>query len=273
MNVNKQLTYKGTIINYTTTGSGYTVVLLHGFLENLTMWDEFKKDLSTNNNVVAIDLPGFGQSGIMSNNHSMSTMANAVEYVLDKENISKCVMIGHSMGGYVTLAFAELFENRLDGIILFHSQAAADDEEAKINRNRTITIVENNHAKFISGFIPSLFTEDNAIKFSSEIDQLIKSSLLTKNEGIIAALAGMRDRKDYRELLTELTIPVLFIAGKKDTRIPLEKIIQQISLPKISEALLLEDVGHMGFIEDKDHTYKSIESFVTRHSNHKKNRP
>lgn len=267
--MNKQLTYKEARINYTTSGSGHTVVLLHGFLENLTMWDEFSKKLSITNNVIAIDLPGFGQSDIIINNHSMRLMAETVMQVLEKECISKCIMAGHSMGGYVTLAFAELFEDKLDGIILFHSHAAADDEEAKINRNRTIKIVANNHAKFISGFIPSLFTEENAAKFSSEIEQLINSSLLTKNEGVIAALAGMRDRRDYLTLLSELEIPVFFIAGKKDSRIPIEKITQQITLPKISEALLLENVGHMGFIEDKDLTYKAVAGFITRYSTYK----
>lgn len=266
LNVNKQLTFKGAKINYATTGSGHTVVLLHGFLENLTMWDGFSKKLSATNRVITIDLPGFGQSGIISNNHNMSTMAEAVNTVIEHEGISKCIIAGHSMGGYVALAFAEFFEDKLNGIILFHSQAGADDDDAKGNRNRTIKIVENNHAKFISSFIPSLFAEDNAAKFSLEIQQIINSSLLTKNDGIIAALAGMRDRKDYRGLLAQLETPVFFIAGKKDSRIPLEKIINQITLPKVSEALILENVGHMGFIEAEEHTYNAVEGFVRRYS-------
>ena len=196
----------------------------------------------------------------------MSTMAEVVNEVVEKEGISKCTIVGHSMGGYVSLAFAELFEKKLNGIVLFHSQAGADDDEAKINRNRTIKIVENNHAKFIRSFIPSLFTEENAVKFSSEIKRIIDSSLHTKNEGIIAALAGMRDRNDYLDLLTQLKIPVFFIAGKKDSRIPLEKINQQILLPGISEALILDNVGHMGFIEAKELTFNAIAGFISRYS-------
>lgn len=262
--MNKQLTYKGTEINYTVTGSGQAVVLLHGFLENLTMWDGFSKRLSATNTVIAIDLPGFGQSGMISNNHSMETMAEAVAAVVEHEGISKCIIAGHSMGGYVALAFAELFENKLNGIVLFHSQAAADDDGTKTNRGRTMKIVERNHAKFISSFIPSLFTEENADKFSSEIQQIVSSSLLTKNEGIVAALAGMRDREDHRELLARLEIPVFFIVGKNDPRIPFEKIIQQIALPKIPESLILDDVGHMGFIEAKELTLDAVAGFVAR---------
>ncbi len=143
--MNKEITFKGAKINYTITGIGDTIVFLHGFLENLTMWDVFSEKLSETYKVIAIDLPGFGQSDVISENHSMSTMAEAVNSVIKNEGISKCIFIGHSMGGYVALAFAELFEKKLNGIVLFHSQSAADDEEAKINRNRTIKIVENNH--------------------------------------------------------------------------------------------------------------------------------
>ncbi len=267
--MNKEITFKGAKINYTITGIGDTIVFLHGFLENLTMWDVFSEKLSETYKVITIDLPGFGKSEVISDNHSMRTMAGAVNSVINHEGISKCILVGHSMGGYVALAFSELFENKLNGIVMFHSQAAADDEEAKINRNRTIKIVENNHAKFISGFIPSLFTEDNAVKFSTQIQQIIDSSLLTKNIGIIAALAGMRDRKDYQELLTRLKIPVLFIAGEEDSRIPLEKIKYQIALPEFSESLILENVGHMGFIEAKDLTYNAIENFIAKYSTNK----
>ena len=179
--MNKEITFKGAKINYTITGIGDTIVFLHGFLENLTMWDDFSEKLSATYKVIAVDLPGFGQSDTISENHSMSTMAEAVNSVINHEGISECILVGHSMGGYVALAFAELFGNKLNGIVLFHSQASADNEEAKTNRNRTIKIVENNHAKFISGFIPSLFTEDNAVKFSTQIQQIIDSSLLTKN--------------------------------------------------------------------------------------------
>lgn len=267
--MNKGITFKRAKINYTITGKGDTVVFLHGFLENLTMWDDFSGKLSATYKIIAIDLPGFGQSDVISNNHSMSTMAEVVNTVLNHENISKCILVGHSMGGYVALAFAELFENKLDGLILFHSQAAADDEKTKTNRNRTIKIVENNHAKFISGFIPSLFTEENALKFSTQIQQIIDSSLHTINGGIIAALAGMRDRKDYQELLTQMEIPVLFIAGEEDSRIPVKKIKHQITLPEISESLILENVGHMGFIEAQELTYNAVEDFITRYSTNK----
>ena len=266
--VNKQLVYNSTAINYNIVGSGSTVVLLHGFLEELSIWDNLSKKLSLTIQVITIDLPGFGKSGLISESHSMNLMADVVNEILITECVSKCIIVGHSMGGYVALAFAELFSDKLSGLILFHSQAAADDCKAKKNRDRTIEIVKNNHSKFISSFIPELFCEMNVGKYKSEIEHLIKVSLQTKDEGIIASLRGMRDRKDQIELLKELNIPILFIVGKQDSRIPLEKINQQISLPKISEVLMMDNVGHMGFIEAKDITFASIESFVNRYQNY-----
>ncbi len=267
--MNKQIDYKGSIINYNIDGSSAkTVVLLHGFLEDLSMWSEFTKLYGSSYKIISIDLPGFGKSGIISDNHSMQLMAEVVNNILVGENVVSCFMVGHSMGGYVALAFADLFPKKLKGLVLFHSQASADDCHAKKNRDRTIGIVNNNHSKYISSFIPLLFAEENLAKFNNEIKNLIKSSLQTNDEGIIAALRGMRDRFDYTELLGKLEIPVLFIIGKRDSRIPLEKINQQILLPKISETLILEHVGHMGFIEAKDITYASVSSFIDRYNNY-----
>ncbi len=260
----KQISYKGVKIAYTATGKGKLVVLLHGFLEDLSMWDELVNKLSSTNKVIAIDLPGFGFSDIISTNHSMYTMADVVSEIMKAEGESKCTIVGHSMGGYVALAFARNYEDKLNGLALFHSQAASDDFETKLNRDRTIKIVENNHANFISSFIPSLFTDENAIFFALKIKKLVNKSLLTKNEGIVAALAGMRDREDNTELLTKLKIPVLFIIGKQDLRIPLNKIVDQIVLPKVSESLMLDNVGHMGFIEAKEITFSTIARFVNR---------
>ena len=265
MQKKKQVFYKNIKIAYTKSGNGKVIVLLHGFLEDLTMWDELVGKFSVDNTVISIDLPGFGESGMISMNHSMDDMADAVAAVINNEKVSKCILVGHSMGGYVALAFANKYENKLRGIVLFHSQAAADDEKTKINRDRTIKIVENNHANFISAFIPSLFSDENAIKFSGKIQQIVEKSLLIKNEGIIAALAGMRDRDDFTNLLLQLDVPVLFIVGKKDTRIPLDKISKQIILPKISESLILDSVGHMGFIEAQELTCNAIVGFAKRY--------
>lgn len=249
---------------YTIEGDGSVVVLLHGFLEDHSIWNAFSEKFSSKFKVITIDLPGFGKSSVFNDIHSMQFMANAVYYVLIEENIDQCVMVGHSMGGYVTLAFADLYPKKVRGIALFHSQAVADDEEGKKNRDRTINIVRQDRLGYINSFIPSLFAEKNAQNFEREIDHLKKKASKTSHEGVIAALAGMRDREDRIGLLKKLEIPVFFIIGKQDSRIPFDKVITQLTAPQNCEALIVDDVGHMGFIEAPDLTYPALDHFIER---------
>ena len=257
----KQVLFQGHSVNYKVTGSGPAMILLHGFLENISIWDDFSHALSKMNKVIAIDLPGFGKTDVFSQNHTMEFMADTVNAVLEKENISFCILAGHSMGGYISLAFAKKYAHKLKGLVLFHSHAAADDEQGKINRDRTIDVVRKNHKDFIAGFIPMLFAEENLEKFNNKIEELKTISIKTSAQGVMAALAGMRDREDLTALLGDLDIPVLFIVGKQDSRIPIEKILPQIALPKHAESLILEGVGHMGFIEARKQTLRTLAHF------------
>jgi len=184
--------------------------------------------------------------------------------VLETENIESCTMVGHSMGGYATLAFAKKYPEKLKGLVLFHSQAAEDDIEAKKNRDRAIEVVKNNHKNFIVDFIPLLFAEENVNKYQNEIAHLKMQAEQTPVTGIYAALAGMRDRDDHFQLLKTIDIPIFFIVGKQDSRISIEKIIPQLRLPKNCEALILDGVGHMGFIEAEEITTEAIKHFADR---------
>ena len=138
----KQIKFRGTRLNYVVEGDGPAVVLLHGFLEDHSIWNGFTGRLSGRYKVLAIDLPGFGNSNVFSENHSMQAMAEAVACAMAEEKIDQCIMVGHSMGGYVTLAFADQYPAKLKGFVLFHSQAEADDADGKINRDRAIDIVK-----------------------------------------------------------------------------------------------------------------------------------
>jgi len=260
----RNVIFKGRSIHYQVEGSGKPVILLHGFLESLEMWDGFATELSKELSVIRIDLPGFGKSESIGETHTMELMADSVKAVIDQEQIENVVMAGHSMGGYTALAFAEMYPEYLSGLCLFHSQAAADDEESKQNRTRTIEVVKNDHQNFISNFIPLLFAEENIKKFSDEIVALKQMSLKTSAMGVVAALAGMRDREDSRELLTQLNIPLFFVVGKQDSRIPLKKILPQLTLSKHTEVLLLDGVGHMGFLEAPKTIFPILTGFFKR---------
>ena len=259
-----ELKINGISINYTVEGDGFAVVLLHGFMESLQIWEAFSTELARDFKCICIDLPGHGQSGMLAEVHSMELMADTVKHVLDAEDIAHCILVGHSMGGYVSLAFANKYPKMMRGLALFHSTSLADNEEARRNRQRTIEIVKENKHGFIAEFIRDLFAEFNVEKYRNQISSLIAKTLLMKPEAIIAALAGMRDRQAHLGLLTEVTYPVLFIGGKHDKRIAADKLVAQAMLPYHAELLLLGNCGHMGFIEAQDETLKAIKFFAER---------
>jgi len=256
--------FRGKKVSFESSGQGPAVVLLHGFLENRTIWKNFARRLSTSFRVITIDLPGFGESDHFADNLSIDDMAETVHAVLKSVKVNSCVMAGHSMGGYVTLAFAEKYPRMLRGFVLFHSHAGADSPEAAENRERTIAVVEKDHHGFIKNFIPGLFDPANVKKFSREIAELGQMADKTPKEGIIAALRGMKIRPDRQHVLMNAKVPVLFIIGKNDSRVPLEVIMPQALLPAHSEVLLLDHTGHMGFIEAKEKTFSCIKSFAAR---------
>ncbi len=251
-------------VNYLVEGEGSPVVLLHGFLENIHIWDGFIDFLKPYFKIIAVDLPGFGKTSVYSDHHSMPFMADAVKAVLDVENITKTLLIGHSMGGYVSLAFARKFPELLQGMVLFHSQADADNEEVKQNRLRTIEVVKKDHKDFIARFIPLLFAENNVERYAKEIARLRQMSFQTPQQGTIAALAGMRNREGSLELLRNIGFPVFFVVGKQDSRIPMEKILPQLALPPHAEAVILDNTGHMGFVEAPGEIFPVLRDFAVR---------
>jgi len=260
----KQIIWQGKQVNYLVEGEGNTIVLLHGFLENMHVWDSFIDYLKPKFKVLAVDLPGFGKTAVFSENHSMPFMADVVKATMEAENITKTILIGHSMGGYVSLAFAKKFPKLLRGLVLFHSQAAADNAGGKKNRTRTMEIVKKDHKDFIAKFIPLLFAEENVTRFALEINHLRQLSFQTPAQSVTAALAGMRDREDNLGILKKAAFPVFFVAGKQDSRIPLEKIMPQLHLPAHAEALILDKTGHMGFVEAPEKIFPAVGDFLKR---------
>ena len=243
-------------------GKGDAIVLIHGFTESLEIWDEFSLKLSENYRVITIDLPGHGRTKCSHKEYTMEMIADCVKLVLETIQVKNCLMIGHSMGGYVALAFADKYPYMLKGFGLFHSTALADSLEAKENRKRTIEIAKHNHINFLQNFIPDLFAPENVERLKNEIENLKKEAQKNMtSDGIIASQNAMLNRKDYLNLLASTELPVLFIFGKKDKRIPFDKASLQINLPIHSEVTIL-DVGHMGYLEAPKETLHSIESYA-----------
>jgi pimeloyl-ACP methyl ester carboxylesterase len=246
----KNILYKNTKISFTDSGEGTPIVFLHGFLENKEMWQEYVALFSEKYRVIAIDLLGHGETDSLGYVHSMEENANAVHEVLEHLNIEKAIIVGHSMGGYVGLAFAELYPNNVRKLVLLNSTSKEDSAEKKLNRTRAIKAVKQNYEAFVSLAIANLFSENNRTRLAKEIEKVKEQALKTPLQGIIASLEGMKIRKDREELLQKNLFPVLLILGKKDPVLNYEESIAQIE--DTTAELVSFDDGHMSAIENKE---------------------
>ncbi|MFC2096319.1 alpha/beta fold hydrolase [Bacteroidota bacterium] len=250
---------------YTDKGHGAVIVLLHGYLESLEIWSDFSTELSKKYRVISFDIPGHGDSEIVSKNHSMKNLAEIIYKSLNVLKINKCLLIGHSMGGYLTLMMHKLFPELLLGFCLFHSHPFADTEETKKKRLREIELVKDGRKDLIAKFnIPNAFATDNIKKFNNEAKRAIEIALQTSENGIIANLNTMMNRPDFSESLSNSSIPFLYILGKKDNYIDYKLIGGKVVLPQLSELCVLEKSGHMGFIEEKEKSLSCIMQFINR---------
>ena len=258
----KHTFFKNTKINYTDTGKGTAVVLLHGFLENLGMWDNYIEIFSRKNRVIAIDLLGHGKTDCLGYIHTMEDQADMVHQVLHDLKIRKAIIIGHSMGGYIALAFAELYPDYMKGLVLLNSTARADSDEKKLNRDRAILAVKQNYTAFVRMSIANLFSEENREKLVEDIEFVRKEALQTPLQGIVAALEGMKIRND-REVLFHFTdFPKLLILGKKDPVLDFEEHRSQIENTKV-EFAAFED-GHMTHIENQTELKPILLAFLKK---------
>ncbi|URM37611.1 alpha/beta fold hydrolase [Flavobacterium anhuiense] len=255
----KTLLYKNTTISYSDSGKGNAIVLLHGFLENKKMWKEYVDFFSEKYRVITIDLLGHGESEPLGYVHEMEDNANVVNEVLKNLKIEKAIIVGHSMGGYVALAFAELYPDKIQKLVLLNSTSKEDSEERKLNRTRAIKAVKQNYASFVSLAIANLFSENNRTRLAEEIEKVKTEALKTPLQGIIASQEGMKIRKDREWILKENRFPVLLILGKKDPVLNYEENLSQIE-DTTAELVSFED-GHMSQIENKEELKIALSHF------------
>jgi len=242
------LLYKNASFHYFDQGNGPVLLLLHGFLEDLSMWDDIVNSFKQTHRVIRLDLLGHGKTENIGYIHTMEAQAQLIHFLLDHLDISQCSIVGHSMGGYIALAFTELFPEMVQGICLMNSTALADTEEKKHNRDRGIKAVKQNHKIFIRLAIPNLFSEENRSVFTSEIKSITQSALKMSQQGIIAALEGMKVRKDQSHLLGKKEFSILMIIGRKDPALDYNSLIDQVNKYALNHVIF--DDGHMSHIEN-----------------------
>ncbi len=259
----KTINFRTTRLRYKTSGNGKDLILLHGYLESIEIWDNIFDDLSKLYRVTAIDLLGHGESGIVDEKSSMELMAEAVKSVLDAEGITHCIVLGHSMGGYVMFALAEMYKELMDGLIIYHSICTADPEERKAIRIKTINDLKDGmREEIVRAFIPKTFAAENVILFTEAISMSTKNSLRMSEESIIATLRGIMERANRCSVIQNSSIPILSVIGVKDLFISFEVSNSQAELSNNVQKLILENTGHMGHIEEKINFLNGIVSFI-----------
>lgn len=242
-------TYKGAEIFFTSHGNGNPLILLHGFLESSNIWGDFIHEYQTGRQIVTIDLPGHGKSGCFDKVHSMEEMAEAVHEVLSTLNLQKADFTGHSMGGYVALAYLEKYPKAINKLILLNSTPAADSEEKKQNRERSIAVVRKNKPAFVSMAISNLLSPENSEKFKDELSIMKKEAEIFPLQGITAALEGMKIRTNRISILKNFSGEKYIITGRRDP------ILEYLDIKTIAQQTECSFIpypdGHLALIENK----------------------
>ena len=237
------------MLNYQISGNGKeNLVLLHGFMENLLIWEEMEEKLSQDFTLIKIDLPGHGLSKIYSDVHSMELNAEEVKKVTDQLKLGKFHLLGHSMGGYTSLAFAEKFPDDLKSLTLFFSTYFADDEEKKEQRRKSFRIIKEAFRTYVNAGIPNLFNENEKDILEGKIDLAKEIALSTKPDGVLAAVKGMMERTDQKSVMEKFEGKILVIAGKYDNAVKTDVMLKNLPEKTNIKSYLL-DCGHNGHWE------------------------
>lgn len=257
-----QLAQSDVTLSYEISGNGFPVILLHGFGEDSRIWSGQVAHLKNFCQCIVPDLPGSGKSGRLPEG-SMELYAEAVFEMTSAENLDRFILIGHSMGGYIALAFAEKYPAKLAGLGLFHSSAYADDEEKKATREKGIRFIkEFGSAKFLEPATTGLFSEATKEKRPELIKEIIDRYANFQAESLVQYYEAMMARPDRTNIIKKIGVPVIFILGKFDAAVPLARGLEQTHLPDICYIHICQKSGHMGMLEETTECNRALEKYL-----------
>jgi pimeloyl-ACP methyl ester carboxylesterase len=258
----KELEVAGKKIVYRVYGKGKPVMLVHGFGETGTVWEKQVAFLEDSFLLVVPDLPGSGSE--MIDDMSMEGMAEVLKEILNKEAIEKIALIGHSMGGYISLAFAKKYSDRLNALGLFHSSSFADSDEKKVARKKGIEFIrQNGTLEFLKTTTPNLFSPLSQEQKPAMIDEFIRGLDNFSIPAFVSYYEAMMARPDSTELLKTTSLPILFVLGEFDTAVPLQDGLKLVHLPGKSYIHILHQSGHMGMLEEEDKSNVILKKYLS----------
>jgi pimeloyl-ACP methyl ester carboxylesterase len=260
----KNFYYQNSTIHYQVIGEGRPVVLLHGFGEDSNIWKSQVDFLKSYCKLVIPDLPGSGKSTLLEKEDAtIDNYAECSRQLLLHEQIPQATVLGHSMGGYITLALAEKFPGILTAFGLIHSTAFADTEEKKNTRRKGIELINQYGSyAFLKNAIPNLFSDNFKKQRKAAVDALIEAGASFTAAALIQYYVAMINRPDRTNTLKNTRTPVLFVIGKEDNAIPVADLRKQIILPYRSQIHILDQVGHMSMLEATEKLNQSMLDFI-----------
>jgi pimeloyl-ACP methyl ester carboxylesterase len=256
------LEYKKANIFYTDQGKGTAVVLIHGFLENATMWDKITPELIKKNRVITLDLLGHGKSDCLGYVHSMELFSETIEAVLKHLKIRKYILVGHSLGGYISLAISKMNPSKIKGLCLLNSTSNEDSKDRKKLRIRANKMVQKNFETMVKLSVSNLFHQENLLKLKQEIEAVKKEALQTSVQGYIAANEGMKNRPNLNQFLKNSTFKKLIIIGEKDPVLDFDTSKKEAE--KTNSELVVFPDGHMSHIENTSELILVLKDFVKK---------
>lgn len=256
----KNINFKNANIYFSDIGKGTAVVLIHGFLENSTMWQNITPELSKKNRIITIDLLGHGKSDCLGYVHSMELFAESIEVVLKHLRIRKCILIGHSLGGYIALAFAEKHPQKIKGLCLMNSTSNEDDNARKKLRKRANKMIQTNFSNLVKMSFSNLFGPKSKTIYKEEIELAVKEALKTSVQGYCAANEGMRMRLNRNDVLAKNEFKKLIIAGEKDPILDFKNNLEEAQ--KTNSEVIVFANGHMSHIENTIELISSLKKFL-----------
>lgn len=258
----KEIQFNNSTIKYYRHGQGDTCLFfIHGFAEDHTVWDNQLNHFKNDHNIILVDLPGCGASEALHEEISMKLLADLINDIVEKENVKKFVILGHSMGGYIALQYLSIYPEKVSALGLLHSSAYADDAEKLEKRKQAITVIEKKgkDTYLNTTYRSLLHGEDHINKYLSLLEKMGEK---IKAKVLVAYIKAMMAREDHSALLQKVDIPFCFIIGKHDGAIPFEVSMRQTHIANSTYIKVLESTGHVGMLEEEDAFNRELGEFL-----------
>ena len=249
----EKINVNGIRLAYTRRGAGTPLLLIHGYPLDHTIWDEVLPLLEKDFDLILPDVRGFGESTTIASQYSMNDIASDFVALLDHLGIQKVALAGHSMGGYIALAFARLHPERVTDLALVASQVLADTPDGKKGRYKTAADVAEKGVGLVAAAMTLKLSADTRVQ--GFVRRLIEKQ---HKDAIIGGLKAMAEREDATQYLSSFKFPVVLVHGDSDALIPVDRAREiKVVLP-IAHLVELPGIGHMPMMEAPERTAEAL---------------